>query len=174
MTALILVLIAVVLLVGAGAAALAIRAKRDYDAGNEVVPGVPTKAPTSWGGAHTPEALLHRRLRTAVLAARAAATAGLGDARATIEQTALAIDERLVAAAALPQGHREPAVASITAAVESLEHAVASMSAVPADSSAPTALDTAVQEVQIRLDALAQARAEVEQIDQVPRPTTDP
>jgi len=170
-TALIVIVVLAVLAGGGGLTALALRSKSDYDAGNEVVPGVPTKAPASWGGAHTPEALLHRRLRTAVLAARAAATVGLGDARSTIEQTALAIDDRLIAAAALPHGHRERAVAGLTGAVESLEHAVASMSALRPGNAQHAELDEAVHDVQIRLDALAQARDEVERIER-PRPNS--
>jgi hypothetical protein len=173
-TALVIALVLVVLGVGGGATALALRSKSDYDSGNEVVPGVPTKAPASWGGAHTPEALLHRRLRAAVLAARAAATVGLGDARATIEETALAIDDRLIAAAALPHGHRETALAGLTGAVESLEHAVASMSVLPPGAAKPAALDVAVHDVQVRLDALAQARDEVERIDEGQQPSSDP
>ena len=166
MTALVVALVVAVLAVGGGAGALAWRSKRDYDAGNEVVPGVATKAPAAWGGAHTPEALLHRRLRAAVLAARAASSVGLGDARTTVEQAALALDDRLIAAAVLPGPHRADGIAAVTGAVEALERAVASMSALPAGAANdPAGLDQAVADVQVRLAALAQARAEVDGID---------
>jgi len=165
MTSLVVALIVVLLAVGGGAGALAIRSKRDYDAGNQVVPGVATKAPSSWGGAHTPEALLHRRLRGAVLASHQAASVGLGDARSTIEQAALALDDRLVAAAALPGPHREERIAALAPAVEALEQAVSSMSALPSGTAERGAMDQAVADVQVRLEALAQARAEVDGID---------
>lgn len=171
MTALVIALIAIVIVVVGGATALALRSKSDYDAGNNVVPGVPTKAPASWGGAHTKEALLHRRLRAAVLAAHTAASAGLGDARSTIEQAALAIDDRLIAASLLPHAHRDTALVALTSAVESLEHGVASMSALPSGGAGQAELDEAVADVRVRLDALAQARAEVDRIER-PRPAT--
>jgi len=165
-TALVVALVVALLAVGGGAGALAVRSKRDYDAGNEVVPGVATKAPSSWGGAHTPEALLHRRLRGAVLAAHAASSVGLGDARTTVEQAALALDDRLIAAAALPDAQRNDGIAGLTHAVEALEQAVASMSVLPSGAAqGPAALDQAVADVQVRLAALAQARAEVDGID---------
>ena len=170
MTALVLILVVIAVIVLGGGAALALRSKREYDAGNEVVPGVATRAPASWGGAHTTEAVLHRRLRAAVLAAHAASAGAGGGARGAVEQAALAIDDRLIAAAALPGAHRERALAELARVVDELEQTVASMSRLPSGGTEANALDAAVAEVRTRLDAIEQARAEIEEIDRGAEP----
>ncbi len=163
---LLLVLFCVVALVAiGGAVVLAGRSKREYDASNEVVPGIASRAPASWAGAHSPEAKLHRRLRSAVLAARASTVSGLGDACSVVEREALTIDERLVAAATLASPHRERVIATLQPAVDGLEAAVASMVALPPTSAGQDALDQAVVQVQARLAALAEARAELDRLD---------
>lgn len=164
------VIIAVLLvaLAGAGVGAIAMRQKRNFATANEIVPGRATSAPAAWAGAHSPEAKLHRRLGEAVAALRANPTLSDGafmESRASIENAAQMIDERLIAAAALPRGHREAAIAAVEPDVNALESSVASL-AQPSLGSAPQqALDDSVRAAQIRLDALADARAEIDRAD---------
>ncbi len=161
---LVLVLAAVV----AFGVALAVRSRKEFAEQNEVVPGVRSPAPAAWAGAHTPEAKLHRRLRVAVDAARAnprLVELGLAERVRQIEAEALAIDERLVAAAALPERVRADAVAEFEAPVAALEDAVAALSRSVSVSDSKELLQQAVSDADIRLQALAEARAEVERID---------
>lgn len=176
-------LIGLVLLVAVLAAAIAFGAVRNRAAfaqQNEIVRGTPSKAPAAWAGAHSPEAKLHRRLRTVVDAARAQAGAGgsgFGDVQQAVERGALEVDDRLIAAAALPAGHREAAIAPIEPSVIALENAVAgagSAAAPGVTGGAPAAIDAAVVEVQDRLDAIAEARAEVDRLDTVQPQQTSP
>jgi hypothetical protein len=156
--------------------ALAVRSRRDFAAQNQVVPGVDSPAPASWAGAHSPEAVLHRRLRDAVVALRADERLnrlGLADPRQRIEREALAIDHRLVAAAALPPPHRRAAIDRCEPLVASLEATVAELVTRVDASSSPELLERTVSEADLRLQALEQARAEVERIDRgPPDPTT--
>jgi hypothetical protein len=165
---------------GAFVVALAVRARRDFAAQNQVVPGVDSPAPASWAGAHSPEAVLHRRLRGAVVALRAddrLTALGLTAQRERIEGEALAIDRRLVAAAALPPPHRRPAVDRCEPLVAALEATVAELvtriDATSDTTSSPELLERTVSDADLRLQALEQARAEVERIDRgPPDPTT--
>ncbi len=187
-------LIGLVLLVAVFTAAIAygaVRNKAAFQQQNEIVRGTPSRAPAAWAGAHSPEAKLHRRLRAVVDAARAQAGAdgsGFGDVQQAVERGALEIDDRLIVAAALPAGHREAAIAAIEPSVIALENAVAGAGSAAAPGitgGAPAAIDAAVVEVQSRLDAIAEARAEVDLLDtaqprhtspvppDVPRPMTD-
>ncbi len=159
----------VVALLGGGAGVIAVRQKRSFVKANEVVPGRATAAPAAWAGSHSPEAKLHRRLTDAVAALRANATLSDGafmESRATIEQTALAIDERLIAAAALPASHRNAAIAAVAPAVAALEDAVAALAAPAAAGSDQQALDDSVRAANIRIQALAAARTELDLFDQ--------
>lgn len=166
-------LAALVAVVGFGVA-LTVRSRREFSDANEIVPGVPSSAPASWAGSHSPEARLHRRLRDAVRSARAnpkLAELGLADATRQIEADALAIDDRLVAAAGLPDRHRADAVAAFEKPVAALEDAAAALvqSVTVADSK--ELLEQHVSDADIKLHALAEARAEVERLD---RAITDP
>ena len=130
--------------------------KRKFAEANVIVPGTTTKAPAEWAGAHTPEARLHRRLRDAVAAVRANPAmedAFRMDARVSLEQQALAVDERLIAGAALPEGVRAEPLASVAAAVDALEAAVAALVAGPESASS---LDRAMVEVADRVAQLEQ------------------
>ncbi len=176
-TAIAIALIVAVVAIGGFAVALAVRGKREYDRSNEVVPGVASSAPSSWAGAHSPEARLHRRLRDAVAALRANPNLeahGLSRQTADLEREALAIDERLVAAAALPECTRADAVAAFEPLVTTFEDAVTQLvtSATVADSK--ELVEQAVTDADLRLQALAAARAEVEQIDRRERGDLDP
>ena len=154
-TAVVVVLLFVVSAVVA--ATVVVRAqKRKFAEANVVVPGTGTKAPAEWAGAHTPEARLHRRLRDAVAAVRANPAmedAFMMDARVALEQQALAVDERLIAVAALPERVRAEPLASVGAAVDALETAVAAVVTVPGERSG---VDRAMAEVADRVAALEQ------------------
>jgi hypothetical protein len=149
-----------------GVAIGARRVKQSALRSNEVVSGTATAAPIAWAGAHTPEALLHRRLRAAVDAARAqgsAGVAGSNEVLQAVERGATEIDERLIAAAALPATHRDAAIAAIEPSVTALENAIAGVRT-DGTAQAPE-LQAAMDDLQGRLDALAAARAEVDQLD---------
>jgi hypothetical protein len=75
------------------------------------------------------------------------------DARVSLEQQALAVDERLIAVAALPERVRAEPLASVGAAVDAVEAAVAALVAGPAERSG---LDRAMAEVADRVTQLEQ------------------
>jgi hypothetical protein len=75
------------------------------------------------------------------------------DARVSLEQQALAVDERLIAVAALPERVRAEPLASVTAAVDAVEAAVAALVAGPEGESS---LDRAMVEVADRVAQLEQ------------------
>ena len=157
-----ILLAAVVSIVGFGVA-LSVRGKRDFAKQNEVVPGR-----ASWAGAHSPEAKLHRRLADAVRAVNGNPRLGeLGLSMQTkqIEAEAMAIDERLVAAAGLPSSHRAVAVAEFEPHVKALEDAVATLIKSTTVSDSKQLLEQVISEADLQVQALAQARAEVEAID---------
>jgi hypothetical protein len=148
----VVVVLALLIVSAAVAATVVVRTqRRKFAEANVVVPGTTTKAPAEWAGAHTPEARLHRRLRDAVDAVRANPAmedAFMMDARVSLEQQALAVDERLVAVAALPERVRAEPLASVSAAVDAVEAAVAALVAGPAERSD---LDQAMAEVSDRV-----------------------
>jgi len=155
MTLLVVVLVLVAAVVVAGAVVVRSQ-KRQFTAANEVVPGTPTHAPAAWAGAHTPEARLHRRLREAVAGLRANPAmedAAMMDARVALEQHALAVDDRLVAVAALPERVRAQPLVEVASAVEAVEAAVASYVSGPAQRDG---LDRAMAEVAEKVASLQQ------------------
>ena len=133
MTLLLLAGILVVAAGIAGAAALAVRSKRKFQSDNEVIPGRPTTAPAAWAGAHTPEARLHRRLVAVVTALRAHPLleegTGMLEARVTLEEQVAAIDEQLIAVAALPARVRTDPLGRIEEQVALAEQAAADLAA---------------------------------------------
>ncbi|HUR23308.1 MAG TPA: hypothetical protein VMZ73_05490 [Acidimicrobiales bacterium] len=152
------VLVLLLLVVSAVVAATVVvrTQKRNFAAANVVVPGTDTKAPAEWAGAHTPEARLHRRLRDAVASLRANPAmedAFMMDARVSLEQQALAVDERLMAVAALPERVRTEPMASVAAAVDAVEAAVAALVSGP---ESKNQLDQAMVEVSARVAQLQQ------------------
>jgi hypothetical protein len=162
-----ILLATVIGIVGFGVA-LSVRGKRDFAKQNEVVPGTKSLAPASWAGAHSPEAKLHRRLGDAVRAANGnprLVELGLAIQTKQIEAEAMAIDERLVAAAGLPTSHRAGAVAEFEPQVAALEDAVAALIKSTTVSDSKQLLDQAVSDADIKLQALAEARAEIEALD---------
>jgi hypothetical protein len=129
--------------------------KKSYAQANEVVPGRATKAPAEWAGAHTPEARMHRRLRDAVDALRANPAmedAFLLDARVSLEEQAVAVDERLIATAALPESVRAQPLANLAPAVDAVEAAVAALVTSPERSG----VEQAMADVAHRMAALEQ------------------
>ncbi len=140
MTLLLLAGILVVAAGIAGAAALAVRSKRKFQSDNEVIPGRPTTAPAAWAGAHTPEARLHRRLVAVVAALRAHPLleegTGMLEARVTLEEQVAAIDEQLIAVAALPARVRTDPLGRIEEQVALAEQAAADLAAAGAPLSA--------------------------------------
>ncbi|WP_040493323.1 hypothetical protein [Ilumatobacter nonamiensis] len=170
-----LLVLAVAAVIGFGVA-LTVRSKRDFAQQNEIVPGEKSPAPASWAGAHSREAKLHRRLGAAVRGAHEnprLVELGLAPQMRSIDAEALAIDERLVASAALPAAHREAAIDTVEEHVVALESTIAEMvtSITVADSKAQ--LEQAVSAADLKLHALAQARAEVELIDRQVAGTDD-
>ena len=171
--------IGLVILVAAVATAVAygaMRNKRAFAKQNEIIAGTASRAPAAWAGAHSPEALLHRRLRGAVDASRAqlaAAGSGFEEVVAAIARGAQDIDDRLIAAAALPAPQRTTAIAAIEPSVVALENAVAGLTA-NALASDQTVLAGAIAEAHQRLDALAAARAEVDEADVATQPAAEP
>ncbi len=170
-----LLVLAVAAVIGFGVA-LAVRSKKEFTEQNQVVPGRPSPAPASWAGAHSREAKLHRRLGDAVKGAHENprfVELGLAAQMQAIDAEAMAIDERLVAAAALPAAHKDAAIDPLEANVERLEATIAEMvtSITVADSKAQ--LELAVSAADLKLQALAAARAEVEMIDRQVAGTDD-
>ncbi len=161
-------LVAVLAAIGGFAGALTLRSRTEFREANEVVPGVASNAPAGWAGAHSPEAKLHRRLRAAIAGAHdnpRLAALGLTAQTKQIEREALAIDDHLIAAAALPARHRDDAIAALEAPVAAVEDAVAALLASTTVGESKELLERTVADADIRLQALAQARAEVERID---------
>jgi hypothetical protein len=156
---LLFLLLLIVAAVATAAYVIARSGKREFAKANEVVPGTATRAPAEWAGAHTPEARLHRRLRDAVEALRANPAMEdpwMLEARVALEQHALAVDERLIAVAALPKGVRTQPLAGVAAAVDAVEAAVASMVAGPPEAVERSGLDRAMAEVEQRVATLEQ------------------
>lgn len=161
-------LIAAVGAVVAFAVLLAVRSKQEFAEQNQVVPGQPSPAPASWAGAHSREAKLHRRLGEAVRGARQNprfVELGLGPQMRAIEAEAMAIDERLVGAAGLAKAHRDAAIDPLEQHVVDLEKAIADLVTSISVADSKVQLEAAVSAADIRLQALAEARAEVELID---------
>ncbi|MGI9019003.1 MAG: hypothetical protein ACR2HR_18190 [Euzebya sp.] len=130
MVVLILIVLAVIAVAGMGAFAVALsrNGARRFAEQNEILPGVASTAPAEWAGSHSPEAKMHRRLGQAVKAMRAQGALHTEDVthlelRVELEQHALACDRRLIAAAALPVGHREQALAQLEVSVSAIESA---------------------------------------------------
>lgn len=145
---------------------LSSRSKAAYDARLEIVPGVRSRAPEEWAGSHSFEAKLHRRLGDAVRAVHHQPTLGGPNftiQRSALEQEALRIGDRLVAAAALPERRRRPALDGVARLVDSYEDAVSDL--ITTTLSDENALDVVIHESEIRLQALEAARAEVERAD---------
>lgn len=165
-----------VLLVVAGvvvAGVLALRGKAAYEASSRLGPNLSSAAPTSWAGSHDPEARLHRRLRDALAALTANQAfdddGRLLDIRVELEQQAVALDDQLVATAALPLTVRSEPLQRIAGAVASLEQAVADLAGASA-SEAAGRLTAALDDIRFRTGTVAQARAALDALPAAPSP----
>lgn len=131
----VLFVLAVVALIAGGiafAVALAKKGQDRYDAQNELVP-VAGDAPAEWAGSHSDEAKLHRRLIAVMQDLQAMSRVGEEDVtglelRVELEQHALAVDRRLVKAAAMPVAARGPELAEIEVSVAAIEEAAEDLS----------------------------------------------
>ncbi len=141
---------------------VALRNAQDFSDANQVIPGVATHAPKAWAGAHSLEARLHRRLRDAMEAVRANTALddpSLIDVRHQLEQQALATDDRLVAAAALPKGQREPQLEAVAQTVDAIEATVGSMIALRGPE--VTEVQAELDAIRTRVRLIAEARSEL-------------
>lgn len=161
------------LLVGVIGAALvagfiALRNKQAFTRDAKLGPGLATSAPTAWAGSHDPEARLHRRLRDAVAALAANQSfdfdGSLLDLRVELEQQAVALDEQLVATAALPMHMRSDPLGRISEAVVALEQAVADLAGASADEAAQR-LALALRDISDRTGMVAQARVALDAME---------
>jgi len=156
---LLLIVLALLVVVGGVVAVLMVvsrHQKQTIAFDNEVVPGMPSNAPPSWAGSHDPEARLHRRLRDAIRAlhgVNAYDTASSVNLRAGLEQSALAVDNHLIAIAGLPQPHRDQALPDATGAVEAIEAGVAQYASATTKPD-PIAFEAGLQGVQTSIDAV--------------------
>jgi hypothetical protein len=159
MTVFLVVLVLVLVVAAAGGLTVVTGQRAKFAKANQVVPGLPSRAPAAWAGAHSPEALLHRRLRDAVAAMRANPAVKDGwaiDSRVALEQHALAVDDRLVAVAALPASVRGQPLAAVADAVAAVEAAVASLATAGPEVERRDGLYEAMAQVQARVAQLAE------------------
>ncbi len=157
------IVIGLLFVVAATVAYVALRNAQRFEDANEIVPGVATQAPKGWAGAHSTEAKLHRRLRDAVTALRS--NAALDDPamtgiRESIQDEALAVDERLIAVAALPGRTRDEPLADVERAVEAIETVVAEV--VSLRGPALAGVEDGIERVRTRLRFVEEARRELQ------------
>lgn len=144
---------------------VALRNAQDFSDANEIIPGVATNAPKAWAGAHSVEARLHRRLRDAMTALRANRSLdepALVEVREALEREALAVDDRLVAAAALPAKVRDEPLRQVGSAVEAIEGIVADIVLLRGPVGDRT--EQSIEQVRTRLALVAEARAELDAV----------
>ncbi len=140
---------------------------------NRVSPDAPSPAPASWVGAPSAAPRMHRRLRTAVAAARAAATAPdanpqLVDVAQDLEAEAVALDAHVVAAGRMPAKARRPHLKTLDQHVKTIERLASQVSLESAQSQAPRAATggrTALDQLAEQLDTMEEARLEVTRIE---------
>lgn len=167
------IIIGLVLLValaaGGFAFALARSGRRQYEAQGQVVPGVASEVPAAWAGAHTREAKLHRRLGESVRALQSLQATGnesvrMLELRVELEQQALEVDRRLIAAASLPTATRDGALDKVEQAVVTVEQAATEL---VTQAVGDPAGDRGLQGVAEQVRLAAEARAELEQLEQL-------
>ncbi len=151
-----------------GVVVLAQRNQASFERSNQLLPGITTSAPASWAGSHEPEARLHRRLRDTMAALRANQAfdddGRLLDLRVDLEQNAIALDEQLVATAALPVHLRGTSLEKLAGAVETIELAVADLAG-SSSGEIDDRLQVVLADVRERTGLVAQARAALDALD---------
>lgn len=164
---LLLVLLLTPFLVASVALLVALRVLRKR---NRVVPDVATTAPTTWAAGHPGAgARLHRRLRSAVAAARAACASApmaprLAELTAELEQEAVVLDHQVVAAAMLAGRERRVRLSVLAGQVRQVEQVASQVSLLSAQaqsSALPMGQPSALESLARQLDAMEQARTEV-------------
>ncbi len=167
------VLLAIVAIAGVTAAVvffanLARQSKKDYDASNQTVSGRRPSVPASWAGSHDAAALLHRRLVAAMAALRANQAfdddGGLIDLRVELERQSEAIDQRLVAVAALPATVRAEPLRQVTEATAALEAAVGDLASRSVEDLRPN-LESTLADLRQRSGVLDQIRRQLDATD---------
>lgn len=157
----VVVILALILIVGLTVTVVAVvgrNQQRALSRNSQLIPGRATRAPRSWAVSHDPEAKLHRRLRDAMTALHGADSFDTGSTlvlRADLEQTALNLDDHLVAAAQLTPVHKDELLATITTTVEYIEAAVARYAAA-ATTPDMTALEADLATLQRQLDTVSE------------------
>lgn len=163
MTIVAALVLALVLITGATGVVIAVvhhNQQRSMTRDNQLIPGRPSRAPRSWAVSHDPEARLHRRLRDAMNALHTVNAMDTGSTvvlRADLEQTAIQLDDQLVAVAQLAPAQKDQMLQSITATVESIEAAVGRY-ATAATAPDTTALEADLATVQQQLDVTRELR----------------
>jgi len=146
---------------------------------NRVVPGAKTGAPLHWLAAPSRAASAHRRLRRAVDGARAA-LGGMppdvtvrGDVAACVsllERQAVDLDHRLVVAARCPAATRWRLVNDLEPQVREVERIGSRLAEVAVMASPrPTGAGVELEALDHRLQVLADARAELDAMEDGPR-----
>ncbi len=140
---------------------------------NRVSPAVPSAAPTSWLGAPSTPARLHRRLKAAVAVAQAAAAAAptsghIVEAAAELERMAIDLDARLVTVARIASQQRKPHLTPLVAEVVKVETMASTLSVQAVQAQAPmvaTGQSSPMDDLYDRIEAMEAARREVADIE---------
>jgi hypothetical protein len=140
---------------------------------NRVSPAVPSAAPTSWLGAPSAAARLHRRLKAAVAVAQAAAAAAptsdhIVEAAVELERMAVDLDARLVTVARIAAPQRKPHLAPLVAEVVKVETMASTLSVQAVQAQAPMVAgghSSPMDDLYERIEAMEAARREVADIE---------
>lgn len=155
--------------VALGALVAAVLWLRGLRRSNRVVPDVPTAAPLTWLATPTSGARLHRRLRAAVLVARASAEAAetaphLAGIVDELEAEAVALDQHVVIASRLSGSQGRARMRELATQVGRVEQVASQVSTIAAQTQAPIITrgqPAALDDLALQLENLAEARREV-------------
>jgi len=142
---------------------------------NRVAAGAHTGAPLHWIAAPSRAAGAHRRLRRAVVAARAGLDAGPSDGTAhaelatcvdALERQAVDLDRRLVVAARCPPATRWKLVGDLDPQIKEVERLGGRLAEIAVVAAGPIAgAGEGMAALDVRLAALAEARHELDVLD---------
>lgn len=140
---------------------------------NRVSPAVPSAAPTSWLGAPSAAARLHRRLKAAVAVAQAAAAAAptsahIVEAAGDLERMAIDLDARLVTVSRIASQQRKPHLSPLVAEVVKIETMASTLSVQAVQAHAPMVAgghSSPMDDLYERIEAMEAARREVADIE---------
>ncbi len=164
------IVVVVVAVIGAGIAIAAGSISKNAKARNQVVPGMLSSAPTNWHGSHEPEAKLHRRVRDAAAGLRATAASDptMTETVQSIDREAVRLDEQIVAAARMPERHKQEALQNLEEAVIQFEDMTAGL-ITRTSGVGPKDVKAELDALAERLDLVAEARAELDEQDDFPQ-----